>query len=431
MANPRYAKSHAMFQRASKVIPLGSQTFSKSHLSYPEGEAPLFLSHGRGGRVWDVDGNEYIDMVNGLLPNVLGYDDPDVTRAVTKQLARGVTLSLATELEVILAEELVKLIPCAEMVRFGKNGSDATAGAIRLARAYTGRDRVAVCGYHGWQDWYIGSTLRNKGVPQVVRDLTHTFPYNDLDALDKLLKNHPGEFAAVMMEPMNFVSPASGYLEGVRDLAHRHGALFVLDEIITGFRYHLGGAQSMFGVTPDIATFGKSMGNGFPIAAVVGRADIMREMEEIFFSFTFGGEGVSLAAAIAVVQKMQREPVIETLWQRGQVLIDAINGLIDELKLQHVLEVVGKPCWSLLQIKDCAPYTSWQIKTLFLQEVLERGVLTGGAHNVCYAHTAEDIDYVVAVYREVFAILAAVVGGEALDKYLRCPPLKPIFRVRG
>jgi glutamate-1-semialdehyde 2,1-aminomutase len=204
-----------------------------------------------------------------------------------------------------------------------------------------------------------------------------------------------------------------------------------MDEIITGFRYHLGGAQSMFGVTPDIATFGKSMGNGFPIAAVVGRADIMREMEEIFFSFTFGGEGVSLAAAIAVVQKMQREPVIETLWQRGQVLIDAINGLIDEVNLRHVLEVVGKPCWSLLQIKDCAPYTSWQLKTLFLQEVLERGVLTGGAHNVCYAHSAEDIDRVVAVYREVFAIIAAVISGDALEKWLRCPPIRPIFRVRG
>jgi glutamate-1-semialdehyde 2,1-aminomutase len=431
MSNPRYAKSQAMFERASCVIPLGSQTFSKSHLSYPEGEAPLFLSHGRGAHVWDVDGNEYVDLVNGLLPNVLGYDDPDVTRAVTEQLGRGVTLSLATELEVILAEKLVKLIPCAEMVRFGKNGSDATAGAIRVARAFTRRDRVAVCGYHGWQDWYIGSTLRSKGVPQAVRDLTHTFPYNDLSALDALLSAHPGEFAAVMMEPMNFVEPAPGYLQGVKDMAHRHGALFILDEIITGFRYHIGGAQTMLGVTPDLAAFGKSMGNGFPIAAVVGRADIMREMEDIFFSFTFGGEGVSLAASIAVVEKMEREPVIETLWRTGQQLMERTNALIAEFNLGQTVKVVGKPCWSLVQIADTGKYTSWQLKTLFLQEVLSRGILTGGANNICYAHTAEDLYQVEAAYRVAFSKLRAVIDGSPLDEHLRCLAIQPIFKVRG
>jgi glutamate-1-semialdehyde aminotransferase len=431
MSSPRYAKSHALFERATRVIPLGSQTFSKSHLSYPQGEAPLFLSHGRAGHTWDVDGNEYIDMVNGLLPNLLGYDDPDVARAVAEQMTRGVSLSLATELEILLAEALVKLIPCAEMVRFGKNGSDVTAGAIRVARAYTGRDRVAVCGYHGWQDWYIGSTLRNKGVPQAVRDLTHTFPYNDLAALEQLLQSHEGEFAAVMMEPMNFVEPKPGYLEGVRDLAHRHGTLFILDEIITGFRYHIGGAQTMLGVTPDLATFGKSMGNGFPIAALVGRADIMREMEEIFFSFTFGGECVSIAAAIAVIEKMQREPVIETIWRRGQTLIDATRGLINEFQLGEVMDVVGKPCWSLLSIKDAAPYTSWQIKTLFLQEVLARGVLTGGAHNLCYAHTEADVARVVDIYREVFGLLSDALRKVDLDSRLHGPVIQPIFRTRG
>jgi glutamate-1-semialdehyde aminotransferase len=381
--------------------------------------------------VWDVDGNEYVDLVNGLLPNVLGYDDPDVTHAVTEQLGRGVTLSLATELEVILAEKLVSLIPCAEMVRFGKNGSDATAGAIRVARAFTGRDRVAVCGYHGWQDWYIGSTQRSKGVPKAVRDLTHAFTYNDLPALDALLSEHSGEFAAVMMEPMNFVDPNSGYLLGVKELAHRHGALFILDEIITGFRYHLGGAQTMLGVTPDLATFGKSMGNGFPISAVVGRADIMREMENIFFSFTFGGESVSLAASIAVIEKMEREPVIETLWRTGQQLIDSTNALIAEFNLGQTVRVVGKPCWSLLQFADTGKHTSWQLKTLFLQEVLSLGVLTGGAHNICYAHTVADIRQVEAAYRIAFSKLRAVIQGSPLDSHLRCPEIQPIFKVRG
>ena len=275
MKPDRYRKSRAMLERAQRVIPLGSQTFSKSRVVYPANAAPLFLTHGKGSHVWDVDGNEYVDFVNGLLPVILGYDDPDVIEAVSSQLKRGVTFSLATELEVELAELMREIIPCAEMVRFGKNGSDATSGAIRVARAHTGRDRVAVCGYHGWQDWYIGATTRNKGVPAAVGALTHKFPYNDLDALRRLLESHRGEFAAVMMEPMNVEEPRPGYLEGVRDLAHEHGALFILDEIITGFRYHLGGAQTLFNVVPDLATFGKSMGNGFPISAVVGRARYM------------------------------------------------------------------------------------------------------------------------------------------------------------
>ncbi len=431
MPNPRYRASQALFERARRVIPLGSQTFSKSYLSYPQGESPLFLSHGRGAHVWDVDGNEYIDLVNGLLPNVLGYDDADVQRAVVAQLEKGVTLSLATEQEVLLAEKLVELIPCAEQVRFGKNGSDVTAGAIRLARAYTGRDRVAVCGYHGWQDWYIGSTARNKGVPKAVQELTHTFTYNDLAGLDALLASHPGGFAAVILEPMNFTEPLPGYLEGVKEIAHRHGALFILDEIITGFRYHLGGAQALFGVTPDLATFGKSLGNGFPISALVGRADIMQQMEDIFFSFTFGGEGVSIAAGLAVLEKMQREPVIETLWTRGGQLLDGVRRLIARAEVEDVFGVVGKPCWSMLQIKDVAPYSSWQIKTLLLQEVLARGVLTAGAQNICYAHSEDDVRQILNVYAEVFPQVAAAVREKTLETALRAPPMQPIFRVRG
>lgn len=431
MPESRYRASQAMLERARKLIPLGSQTFSKSQLSYPEGQAPLFLTHGRGGRVWDVDGNEYIDLVNGLLPNVLGYDDGDVKRAVVAQLDRGVTLSLPTEQEILLAERLVKLIPCAELVRFGKNGSDATTGAIRVARAFTGRDRVAVCGYHGWQDWYIGSTLRNKGVPGAVRDLTHVFPYNDLPALDALLKSRPGEFAAVILEPMTFTEPQPGYLEGVRELSRHHGALLVFDEIITGFRFHLGGAQALFGVTPDLAAFGKSMGNGFPISALVGRPDVMREMEEIFFSFTYGGEAVSLAAALAVIDKMEREPVIATLWERGAQIVTGARDLIRKLDLGDVLEVVGKPCWSMLQVKDSARYSAWQIKTLLLQEVLARGVLTTGSHNICYAHGRADMERVLAVYGEVFPMLAEGMRTGTLEKLLRSPPMQPIFRVRG
>jgi glutamate-1-semialdehyde aminotransferase len=346
-------------------------------------------------------------------------------------MERGVTLSLATELEVRLAEKLVELIPCAEMVRFGKNGSDATTGAIRVARAYTGRDRVAVCGYHGWQDWYIGSTPRHKGVPKAVRELTHSFPYNDLGALEDLLKRYSGQFAAVILEPMTTIEPAQGYLEGVKTLAHRHGALLVFDEIITGFRFHLGGAQALFGVTPDLAAFGKSLGNGFPIAAVVGRRDVMHEMEEIFFSSTFGGECVSLAAALAVAEKMQREPVIQILWERGATLLEGVRALIERHELSDTIGVGGKPCWSMLQIKDTPRYSAWQIRTLLVQEILSRGVLTSGTQNMCYAHTSADIGGVIAVYREAFGILEEALREGTLERYLRSPAMKPIFRVRG
>src|SRR5579871_176271 len=274
-----FHKSEAMLDRALRTIPLGTQTFSKSLTQYPRGVSPYFITKGKGSRVWDVDGNEYVDFVNSLAAITLGYCDPTVDQAVADMLRDGNIFTLPHPIEIEVAEELVKLIPSAEMVRFGKNGSDATAGAIRVARAYTGRDRVAVCGYHGWQDWYIGATSRNKGIPQSVRALTHTFQFNDIASLHKLLTRHPGEFAAVILEPMNVQEPAPHFLSEVKELAHAHGALLIFDEVITGFRLHIGGAQALFGVTPDISTFGKGMANGYPVSATVGRADVMHEME--------------------------------------------------------------------------------------------------------------------------------------------------------
>tara|TARA_R110000787_G_scaffold31939_1_gene84549 strand:- start:326 stop:1627 length:1302 start_codon:yes stop_codon:yes gene_type:complete len=428
--NRRYAQSQALFARASKTVPLASQTFSKSHLTYPQGRAPLFLDRGEGCRVTDVDGNEYVDFVSGLLPVILGYGDPDVDGAVIEQIGRGVTLSLATRLEMELAELLAEIIPCAEMTRFGKNGSDATAGAVRLARAHTGRDRVAVCGYHGWQDWYIGVTPRNRGVPKAVRELTHTFPYNDLEALDRLLGAHPGEFACVIMEAMNAVEPAPGYLEGVRDLAHAHGALFVLDEIITGFRYALGGAQELFGITPDLATFGKGMGNGYAISAVTGRADVMHLMEEIFFSFTAGGETVGLAGGLATIRKLRDCDVVAHLWRSGERVQAALEKKLAAHDLREALAPVGKAPWLLIGFRDCGPCTAWQIKTLFMQEMLARGILIQSSHNFSFAHKDADLDILLAAYDEVLPILADAVHNGAMDHLLQGPAMAPLFQVR-
>lgn len=426
----RYAESERLLERAERTIPLGTQTFSKSKTQYPFGVSPYFIERAQGSRVWDVDGNEYIDFVNALAAVTLGYGDSDVTEAVRRQLECGVVFSLAHTLEMEVAERIVAMVPCAEMVRFGKNGSDATAGAIRLARAFTGRDRVAVCGYHGWQDWYIGSTSRSLGVPEAVRSLTHAFAYNDLASLEQLMDQHSQQFAAVILEPMNLNFPAPGFLQGVKDLAHRHGALLVFDETITGFRLSNGGAQELFGVTPDLATFGKGIANGYPLSAVAGRADVMKLMEEVFFSFTMGGEALSLAAAKATLDKLQREPVTKTLAERGQYALDGTAALLRSAGMDRCITVSGHPSWGFLSFADAGGYSSFEIKTLFLQEMFARGILTLGTHNLSYACTEVDIERLLSAYREVFPLLSDAINNKAVKQYLHCEPLKPLFKVR-
>lgn len=426
----RYRRSEEMLARALRSIPLGSQTFSKSYTQYPRGVSPFFLERGKGCRVWDVDGNEYVDFVNGLASITLGYCDPDVDAAVARQLQDGVVFTLPHPLEMQVAEKIVEMVPCAEQVRFGKNGSDATSGAVRVARACTGRDRVAVCGYHGWQDWYIGSTARNRGVPKAVSDLTHPFAYNDIASLHAVLAAHPGEFAAVILEPMNIAEPLPGFLGEVRELAHRHGALLVFDETITGFRFANGGAQELFGVTPDLATFGKGLANGYPVSAVAGAAKYMKVMEEIFFSFTFGGEALSLAAALATLRKLQREPVARSLAERGAGVMARLRAKIGALDLQDVLSVSGHPSWSFLTIREAPGCTMWQLKTLLLQEMFARGILTLGTHNMSYAHRDEDLALLDAAYDGALGAIRDAVRAKDAGKFLRCAPLEPLFKVR-
>jgi glutamate-1-semialdehyde 2,1-aminomutase len=430
MSGPSFKKSEALLARALRTIPLGTQTFSKSKTQYPHGVSPYYISRGKGARVWDVDGNEYSDFINSLAAVTLGYCDPDVDRAVADMMHNGVVFSLPHPIEIEVAEELVKLIPSAEMVRFGKNGSDATAGAIRAARAFTGRDHVAVCGYHGWQDWYVGATLRNKGVPSATRALTHVFRYNDIDSLHAVLNAHSGEFAAVILEPMNIELPKDGFLAEVKELTHRHGALLVFDEVVTGFRLHIGGAQSLFGVIPDLSAFGKGMANGYPVSAVVGRAEVMREMEEVFFSFTFGGETLSLAAALATLHKLQNEPVIDQLHRTGERVISMVRRLVAQFGLDACCSVSGHPAWSFLTLRDVGDVGMWGLKTLLLQEMFGHGVLTLGTHNISYAHGDEDLERLRRGYEAAFARMREAIDGRPLRELLRCEPIQPLFRVR-
>jgi glutamate-1-semialdehyde aminotransferase/spore coat polysaccharide biosynthesis protein SpsF (cytidylyltransferase family) len=430
-ASPRsIALSRVWFARAQQVIPGCAQTFSKGYTQHVQGVAPLFLQRGQGCRVWDVDGNEYIDYIQGLLANILGYAHPEVNAAASAQYDEGHSFSLPHPLEVQLAERLTRLIPCAEMVRFGKNGSDATAGAVRAARAFTKRDRIACCGYHGWQDWYIGSTTRNAGVPGAVRALTHPFLYNDLPALEKLLSEHPGEFAAVIMEPVNFVEPQPGYLQGVKELTHKHGALLIFDEICTGFRFALGGAQARYGVIPDLACFGKGMGNGFPIACVVGRSAVMRIFEEIFFSFTFGGEAASLAATLKVLNILEQTDALARMEANGRWLQEGFNSLAQEAGLAERFQCVGHPSWSLLKFRDATGADSFLERSLFQQETVKRGILLMVTHNITAAHDSEAIERTLETYAAVLKTLANWLSDPKPERFLEGTMIQPVFRVR-
>lgn len=378
-----------------------------------------------------MDGNEYVDLINALMPNVLGYRDPDVDLAIRRQLTRGISFSLPTELEMQLAERLVAHIPCAEMVRFGKNGTDATSAAVRLARAATRRDRIMLCGYHGWQDWYIGATTRNLGVPAAVSTLSHVVPYGDLPAVETLFARHSDEFAALILEPAGAVEPASGYLQGLKDLVHRHGALLIFDEMITGFCWSIGGAQAYYGVSPDLACFGKAIGNGMPISAVVGRVDIMRLMTEIFFSGTFGGEALSLAAAIATIDKIERDGVTERLWRVGTDLKRRASDKIAAAGLNDVLALVGTGVWAILSYKDHAKASKEAIKTLFLREMIATGVLINASHNVCFAHTEADVERVLAAYEYALAAVGDALDRGDIERRLGNQVIRPVFSVRA
>jgi glutamate-1-semialdehyde aminotransferase/spore coat polysaccharide biosynthesis protein SpsF (cytidylyltransferase family) len=426
------AQTQAWLARSQKVIPGSAQTFSKGHTQYVQGVSPVFLQRGKGCRVWDVDGNEYIDYVQGLLPNILGYAHEEVNRAVTAQLAEGHSFSLPHPLEVELAERLIGIIPCAEMVRFGKNGSDATSGAVRAARALTGRERIACCGYHGWQDWYIGTTTRHAGVPQAVRNLTHPFRYNDLASLEHLLREHSDEFAAVILEPVNFEEPAPGFLEGVKDLAHRHGALLIFDEICSGFHFGLGGAQKLFGVNPDLACFGKAMGNGFPISCVAGRSDVMRVFDDIFFSFTFAGEVGAMAAAMKVLDILENTDALPKMAANGRTLQDGINAMAKEAGLADRLQCIGRPQWSLMKFREhsAGAGDSPVIKNLFQQESVKRGVLLLATHNLTAAHDVPAIHQTLEIYAQVIKTLAAWLEDARPARFLEGPMSQSVFRVR-
>src|SRR5437763_3742188 len=337
----RLGQSNAWWERAQRVIPMGTQTLSKSPTQFVQGVTPIYLQRGKGSHVWDVDGNEYVDYPMALGPVLLGYAEPVVDDAIRKQLADGITFTLMHPLEVEVAERIVAMCPGVDAVRFGKSGSDAMSAAVRAARAYTGRDRVLVSGYHGWHDWYIATTTRNRGVPEAVAGLVSAFPFDDLGALEAALQG--SSVAAVILEPSGATIPSAGYLQGAVDLARHYGAISVFDEIITGFRLAPGGARQRYGVVPDISCYGKALGNGMPISAVAGTWDVMQVFEDVFYSGTHGGETLSLAAAAAVLDTLADGRVLKEIEERGRRMLDGIGARISGRRIEDRVTVGGEP----------------------------------------------------------------------------------------
>lgn len=426
-----YSKSSEALTAAQKVIPMGAQTFSKSKLIMPKNNAPLFLSHGLGARVWDVDGNEYVDLVSALLPVVLGYCDPDVDYAIRHQMPFGFIHSLSTTLETELANLIVNHVPSAEMVRFGKNGTDATSAAIRVARAYTDKMHIAVGGYHGWQDWYIGSTVRNKGVPSQVSDLTHSFNAQDPGSLRKILEANSTKFAAIILEPLSILDQTVEKLMEIKDLSREFGAVLIFDEICSGFRVDLGGAQKLFGVVPDLTCLGKAIANGMPLSIVTGRADIMGEFENVFVSGTFAGETLSIAAAIATINKLEKCNVPDAINIKGGKLRAGVNNLIERSKLSDHIKIAGHNSWQFINILPHSNGSAIEMRTFLMRKLLDFGALIIASHNISYAFSEANEAITLLAYENALSELSNALAKAPLLDSLDCEVMQPVFSLRN
>jgi len=424
-----------MHRRAHELIPAGAHTYSKGDDQFPE-NAPAFIARGKGSHVWDTDGNEFIDWGMGLRSVLLGHAFPDVVDAAKAQLDLGQNFVRPSPLEVELAERLVDLIPSAEMVKFAKNGSDVTTAAVRLARAATGRNVVLVCADHPFfsvDDWFIGSTPMDAGVPDATKALTRTFRYNDLESLGEAFAANEGDVAAVILEAMAFQEPAPGFLEGVRALCTTNGSVLIFDEMITGFRFALRGAQSLFGVTPDLSTFGKAIGNGFAVAALVGRREIMelgglrQPGDRVFLlSTTHGGETHALAAALASVGAYERLGVAEAVASVGGALQEGLTSIADDLGVSEFVAVLGRPCSPTLLFRETERASAAGLRTLFMQEMVEAGILMPYIAP-SYSHSSDDISRTLEAARTAFDVVAQA-AESGTNGFLRGPEVKPVFR---
>jgi|TARA_B110000495_G_C23043752_1_gene628664 glutamate-1-semialdehyde aminotransferase len=419
--------SKKLLKKAKKLIPGLSQTFSKAPYSYVEGVYPTYLSHGKGSHVYDVDNNEYIDYVLALGPIILGYNYAAVNNSIKKQLSKGISFSIPHYLEVETSEKIKSIIPGTDMVRFSKTGSDAGTGAIRAARAYTKKNNIAYCGGGGvWHDWYTVTTSRNEGIPNILNSMIKKFEYNSLESLKIIFEEWKNEVAAIYMEPMILEYPKKDFLTDVKKLSKKHGSILIFDEVLTGFRMANGGAQEYFGVQSDLAVFGKGIANGMPLGAITGKEFIMEKFNDIFYSTTYGGETLSLAAANAVIDTLIEKPVIKKIWKMGKYFISRFNEISEKLNLSITIE--GIPCRSKIfcNINDTL---SLSLQSLFYQECIKRGVLFGpGNVLLSYSHSFNDLEKTLIVVEKSMKICKKAIQENNVESFLNGSIMKPVIK---
>jgi glutamate-1-semialdehyde 2,1-aminomutase len=436
---PSFTASQALQERFHAVIPGGSHTYAKGDDQFPEYMAP-YIVRGEGCRVWDVDGNEFIEYGMGLRSVTLGHAYAPVVAAAQAEMERGINFGRPATLELTTAEEFLNLTQAGDMVKFTKNGSDATSAAVKLARAYTGRDLLAVCADHPFfsvDDWFIGTTPVSSGIPRVVREQSLHFRYNDIASLKGLFSAHPGQIAAVIMEVERDVPPLPGFLSAVRALCDQEGAMLIFDEIVSGFRSHVGGGQAVHGIRPDLSAFGKALGNGFSIAALAGRRELMelgglrqQDRDRVFLlSTTYGAESHSLAAARAVMQVYQQEPVIAHLHEQGERLRQGLLAAVRDYNLEENVPIFGQSSCLFYGSRDAQGQPSQAFRTLFLQETLRRGLLLP-SFVISYSHTPSVVDTTVERVHAALGVYRRALD-EGIDKYLVGRPVQSVYRARN
>jgi glutamate-1-semialdehyde-2,1-aminomutase len=411
-----------LWENALRLMPRGTQTMSKCPDQFVDGVYPKFVKSGKGAYLYGLDGKKYLDYMCALGPIILGYNHKSINKAIKKQLKNGIIFSWPTLLEQELAQLISDIVPCAEQVRFCKNGTDADLAAVRIARSYTGKEKILkpTGGYHGWGDWHA-ITMRPYGVPSCLKELIDEFEFNNLDNLEELLKK--GDVAAVILEPQALTSPKPGYLQGVRELCTKYNAVLIFDEVVTGFRWSLGGAQEYFGVTPDLCCMGKAVANGMPLGIIAGKKEYMNELNHVFFSMTFGGEALSLVAAIATIKELKTKDY-NYIWELGDMLDKGIK--ITAKKYNLDITFAGDAPRHNLSFNPETYSDVDGMKALFYQEMVKQGILFPNVIYIQFSHTKKDIQKTINAADKAFKFVSKNLNN--IDSVLKGKRAVAIFR---
>lgn len=432
-------RSLQLFRKAKRLIPGGCQLVSRRPSRWAFGVSPIYAERAKGCRIWDVDGNEYVDWTSAVGPIILGYADEVLDAAVREQMSKGSIYSILHESEIELAEELIRLVPSAEMVRYAKGGGEACAVAVRIARGVTGRDKMLFCGYHGWHDWYLAANLGSEtladhllpgieptGVPAALEGTAIPFSYGELEMLESLLEQHEGEIAGIIMEPMRSELPPAGYLESVRDLATRHGVVLIFDEVSCGFRIALGGVQEFLGVVPDLTVFAKAISNGYPMGAVVGRRQFMEPVANMFISSAYWDDNIGVVAALTTLRELQRRHAIAHFHALGTAFKQRFNQAAREVGIAaECLGVEGHPAIRF-HVDDQA--TAKKVQTLFIQENARRGAFLSSGFFFNCAHDEEALDKTETAFRGSLTVIQDGLENDRLDELLDAELQTDLFR---